>query len=99
MCEDDDDECTTPTPKAAARPADFSEGKSPFCVISASVNTSVPRTWCATAEEATEHAKNLLKNNYRKDRAPMDLYVVQAIKIVRVPTSVEVVDIKPSEAQ
>lgn len=80
---DDEEKCDAP----------LDVQKKPFCVIGPSVGRyNYARTWTSSADECVQHAQNLFRRE--KDK-PTELYVVQVIKIIRVPTNVEVVDVKP----
>ena len=59
----------------------------PFCVITPYGGS---RTWCDTAEAAVSHAQMLLR---RKGQDAAEFYVVRVVKIVRVPTNFEVIDV------
>jgi hypothetical protein len=69
-------------------------GDATYCVIGVK---AFQRTWVKTAEEAVEHARDLLEqteNRYGHPNDTTELYVVKAVKIVklaprRVPIIVE----------
>lgn len=71
-----------------------------YCVISPTVDAKgVARTWKATSEEAVTHAQHLIERSYeRGGNRTRRLFVVEVIKVVEVPSVVNI-DVREPKAE
>lgn len=67
---------------------DFKVEATPFCVVGQAAGFR--RTWCKDIDEAIAHAGKLLGG-----KPGQELYVMQAVKIVRIPVTTQVIDLPP----